>query len=128
MKIVGCFTEVEVILPRKTLIEQIERLNKKFLKQILSLSKTTADPAVCVLSGIVSIEGVVHKRALTLFCGVCRLSENSVEKQLARRQLSVKGYKSHSWQICIREILLKYELPQPWDLLESPPKMFTWKR
>ena len=64
MKIVGCFTEVEVVLPRKTLIEQIERLNKKFLKQILSLSKTTADPAVCVLSGTVSIEGVVHKKSI----------------------------------------------------------------
>lgn len=119
---------LEVVLPRKTLMEQIDRLHKKFLKQILSLPNTTADPAIYVLSGTIPIEGVVHKRALTLFGGICRLPENSIEKQLARRQLSVKGYKSHSWYICIREILLKYKLPQPWDLLESPPTKFAWKR
>ena len=30
--------------------------------------------------------------------------------------------------ICTREILLKYDLPQPWDLLKSPPTKFARKR
>ena len=57
---------LEVVLPRRELMEQIDRLHKKFLKQILSLPNTTANPAIYILSGTIPIEGVVHKRALTL--------------------------------------------------------------
>lgn len=44
-----------------------------------------------------------------------------IEKQLARRQLAVKGDKSRSWFICIESLLLKYKLPTPWKLLDMPP-------
>ena len=74
----------------------VDRLHKTFLKQILSLPNKTADPAIYILTGIIPIEGVVHKGALTEFGNVCKLQEDSIEKQLARRQLSVKGEKSQS--------------------------------
>ena len=48
-------------------------------------------------------------------------------KQLAGRQLSIKGEKSHSWYISIKDILLKhikYNLPLPLELLDLPPTSF----
>ena len=83
-----------------------------------------ADPAVYVLTGTIPIEAVVHKRALTLFVSICRLGDDSVEKQLARRQLSIKSF---SWFIAIRKLLIKYDLPHPWDLLDDPPTKTRWK-
>ena len=118
---------LEVLLPRKALIERFERIYKKFLKQILSLPNSTADPAIYILSGTILKEGVIHKRALILCGSICRLPEDSVEKKMARRQLSIKGEKSASWFIGVKDIFLKYDLPLPWDLLDSSPNELAWK-
>ena len=58
---------------------------------------TVADPAVCIPTETIPIEAVVQKRALTLYGSISRLSDNSMEKQLARGQLSVKNFGSNSW-------------------------------
>ena len=118
---------LEVVLPNRTLMDKLERVYKKFLKQVLSLPDTVADPAVYVLTGTIPIETVVHKRALTLFGSICRLGDDSVEKQLARRQLSIKSFSSHSWYIAIRKLLIKYDLQHPWDLLDDQPTKTRWK-
>ena len=78
---------MEVVLPRPKYIDLLEKFNKKFLKLIMSLPVTTADPAVYVLSGTLPVEATIHKRALTFFGSICRLPEASIEHQLARRQL-----------------------------------------
>ena len=57
----------------------------------LSLLASTASPAVYILTGILHAEAMVHKRIPALFESICRLSEESVEKRLARRQLSIKS-------------------------------------
>ena len=64
-----------------------------YLNMTLLLFDTFAVPAVYMLSGRAPIECVIHKRALTVYLNICRLNEDSDEKQLARRQLSVKGYR-----------------------------------
>ena len=58
---------MEVVTPKAALMERLERTYKNFIKQILSLLVTVADPAVYVLSGAVPVEAVIHKRALMLF-------------------------------------------------------------
>ena len=73
------------------------------LKQILSLPITVADLAVFILSGAMPIEAIIHKRILILYGSICRLDESSIEKQLARRQLTVKGVDSYSWYIEVRK-------------------------
>ena len=88
----------------------LERSNRKFLKHILGVS---ADPALYVFTGTIPVEGVIHKRARSLFGSVCRLEENSTEKKLAERQLVVKDSESHSWYIAIKKFLVKYDLPEP---------------
>ena len=116
---------LEVLLHRKVLQGKLNRTHKKFLKVIPKLLENVADPAVYVLPGTVPIECVIHKRALTLYGNICRLSEDAVEKQQARRQLFVKGYRGSSWFVEIRKLLHKYGLPPAWD---DPPSKFRWKR
>ena len=108
-------------------MDMLEKFNKEFLKMILSLPVTTADPAVYIISGTLPIEGIVHKRVLTFYGNICRLPKTSVEHQLAVRQLSVKPYDSHSWFIAVKEIFMKYDLPDPYEMLNSPPAMWKWK-
>ncbi|MEW8548514.1 MAG: reverse transcriptase domain-containing protein, partial [Candidatus Thiodiazotropha sp.] len=118
---------LEVVLSRKQLLDKLERFLRKILKSILSLPDTVAEPAVYVLSGLMPVEGIIHKRALTLFGNICRLSENSVEQRIAYRQLSIKSFSSNSWFICIKKLLVKYGLPGAVELLESPPTKYRWR-
>lgn len=119
---------LEVVLPKPALVDKLNRTYKKIIKEILSLPVTAADPAVYILSGALPIEGIIHKRTLILFGSICRLDESSVEKQLARRQLAVKCSNSNSWYIEVRKILVKYDLPSCWDLLDHPVKKDRWRR
>lgn len=119
---------MEIVLPKQKYMDMLEKFNKKFLKLILSLPVTAADPSVYVLSGTLPIEATIHKRVLTFFGNISRLSKISIEHQLAVRQLSVKSFSSHSWFIAVKEIFMKYNLPDPLNLLENPPTKFQWKK
>ena len=108
-------------------MEKLERTYKQFIKQILSLPVTVADPAVYILSGIIPIEAVIHKRALVLFGSLCRLDEDSVEKRVACRQLCVKSFESNSWLTAVRKMFLRYDLPDCWNVVDTPPSKLPWK-
>ena len=111
---------LEVIIPKPVLVDKVSRAYKKMLKQVLSFPSTVAYPSVYVISGALPIEGIIHKRVLVFYGSLCRLPESSTEKQLARRQLAVKDHHSNSWYVAVRNILVKYNLPSCWDLLENP--------
>ena len=61
-------------------MDMLERSNRKFLKHILGVPDTTADPAVYVLTGTITVVGVIHKCVRSLFGSVCRLGEFDGEK------------------------------------------------
>ena len=119
---------MELVLLKQKYMDTLERFNKKFLKLILSVPVNTADSAAYVLSGTLPIETVIHKRVLTFFGNICRLPKTSIEHQLAVRQLSIKSFSSHRWFVVVKEIFLKYSLPDPYDLLDNPPTKFHSKR
>ena len=100
---------IEVVLPKQKYMDMLEKFNKMFLKLILSLPLSTADPAVYVLSGT-QTRRYLHKRVLTFWGNICRLPKSSIEHQLAVRQLSIKSFGSHSWFIAVKEIFMKYSL------------------
>ena len=52
---------MEVVFPRPTYMEVLEKFNKHNLKHIMSLPVTTADPAVYILSGNLPIEAMIHQ-------------------------------------------------------------------
>ena len=55
---------LEVVLSRKSLMEKIDKLYKKFPKQILSLPNTVADLAVYILSGSIQLKGRCIRKPL----------------------------------------------------------------
>ena len=122
------FYGLEVILPTEKALDTLEIQFKKLLKQILSLPCTTADPAVYLLSGLLPAEALIHKRMLTLYGNITRLSDDSVEKRLASRQLEVKTFKSHSWFIAVKKVLILYDLPSTESLLDNPLGKLEWKK
>ena len=118
---------LEVILPGKTLVQKMEMYQRKLLKQVLSLPQNTPDCAIYLLTGFLPIEIQIEKKALILYNNICNLGDNAIEKDLARRQLSVKKNNSNSWFIEIKKILLKYNLSDPIDLLDNPKNKNVWR-
>ena len=102
---------LEVIVPTGKTLTVLETQYKRFIKQVLSIPTTIADSAVYLLNGALLVEAVIHKRILSLFGNIMRLPNESIELQLIKRQLETKTYKSHSWFIVVKKVLLEYELP-----------------
>ena len=79
-------------MPTVVHLDKLDRIHKKFIKQIFSLPQSVADPAIYIIAGALPVEAIIHTRVLTLFGSISRFEESSIEKSLARRQLSVKSY------------------------------------
>jgi hypothetical protein len=101
---------MELVIPKTTALEQLERYQKKLLKQVLLLPPNTPEPAVYLLSGTLPVEAQLHIRALNFFNNICNQEEKSIEKLLARQQLRTKTINSNSWFIEIKKMLIKYNL------------------
>jgi hypothetical protein len=117
---------MELIIPKATPLIQLELFQKRMLKQLLSLPTRTADAAVYVLSGLLPVEAQIHIRTLVLFNNICNQADNSIEKNLARKQLIVKSNESSSWFIEIKYILRKYILQEASWYLDNSPKKSVW--
>ena len=63
---------------------------------------------------------------INLFGNIIRNYE-SIERDIAIRQLATKPKTSDSWFIEIVKLLELYELPSPHDLIVSPPNKLQWK-
>ncbi|VDI04475.1 Hypothetical predicted protein [Mytilus galloprovincialis] len=99
----------------------------KLMKQIQHLPERTANTGTLLLLGQIPIEAVVHKRMLCNFRNIVA-NKNSVEYNIANRQLAIKSKDSKSWFIRIVELTDKYELPSPHELLVNPPCKYKWKK
>ena len=117
---------MELIIPQSAQLEQLEKFQKKMLKQLLSLPINTPDPAIFILTGILQVEAQIHIKSLSFFNNICNKPETSVEKKLARRQLAVKTFKSNSWFIAIEKILMKYNFKDCNYNLDNPMKKEKW--
>ena len=115
-------------LPKKKHIDKLDTFFKTLLKQLLSFRTQTADPVLYILTGLLPIESQIHIKALNFFNNICLLSEETVEKRLARRQIAIKTSKSASWFIEIKKLLWFYDLPDIDLLLECPVPRFSWKK
>ena len=68
----------EVSLPKGKNLETLEVYLRTCLKQILTLPKNTSSPAIYILTGYLPVEALIHKRALSLFGGICHMPESAV--------------------------------------------------
>lgn len=117
---------LELILPHGKYLEKLEIAQKRLLKQILALPNSVADIAVYILTGILPVEAQIHIRALGLFNNISQQPENSIEKALARRQLTLKPDTSSSWFINIKLILRKYDMNEAVYYLNNPQRKTIW--
>ncbi|CAG2246674.1 unnamed protein product [Mytilus edulis] len=118
---------LEVILLSKTDISNLTIYFVKLLKRIQHLPDRTANAAVLLLIGQIHIEAEIHKRILGIFRNIID-NDNSVERDLAFRQLAMKSDSSNSWFRKVVIITELYDLPSPHDLLVSPPSKSKWKK
>lgn len=119
---------IEILQPTKANLDKMEHFLKSLLKRILSLPPNSSDAALYVITGILPIEAQLDLKSLTLFNNICRQDPSSLEKAIAIRQSQMKDQNSSSWFIGIKNLLMKYSLKHPLELLNSPPSKHDWKR
>ncbi|CAG2232770.1 unnamed protein product [Mytilus edulis] len=88
---------LEIVIPRGRCLETLNIQFKKFLKQLLSLPKTVADPAIYMISGMLPVEAQIDVKILTFYGNITRQGKSSIEWQLAERQLNVNVILLHKY-------------------------------
>ena len=92
----------------------------------MRLPTGTPKCVVCFLSGTLPAAALLHLRQLSLFGMVARMPNNILHR--IGRNILISGKPSHKyWFFQIRELCLKYALPQPLSLLEYPPQKEAFK-
>ena len=118
---------LEAVILQEVDYRELETFYKTLLRQIQHLPESTATPAIYLLLGSITLEGLIHIKMLTFFGSVLR-REGSTDNQVIKRQLAMKDLTSSSWVVQIRTILHKYQLPSAYKLAQNPPEKLKWKR
>lgn len=119
---------LEVVTMKKSDVQRLELFQRKFLRRIQFLPESPF-PATCAIYAIIGakpVEFILDQAILTLFGSILR-DEDSIEYRLAVRQLAMKSLTATSWFSNVRRILMKYDLPSAYDLLENPLSKSSWK-
>ena len=92
-------------------IENLEKIQRKSLRQIQGLPDKTPNCITLALLGVLPLDTVIHKKnSLNLFIGIASNS-NFIEYDIAMRQLAMKTPDEKSWFNIVRSILGTYTLP-----------------
>ena len=62
-----------------------------------------------------------------MYANICRTT-NSIEREIAERQLGMKAINDNSWFSKLKQILAIYELPSSHNILDLPPTKNAWKK
>ena len=117
---------LEVQLLKNKDIENLEKFQRKCLKQIQGLPDNTSNTACLALLGILPVEVLLHKNLLNMFVNMIR-NENSIEYEIAQRQLVMRESPRESIFTHIQSISAQYGLPSVFELLNDPPAKEAWK-
>jgi len=118
---------MEILIPPLKFVQQLELFQKKLLKQILSVPQNTADAAIYILTGFLPIQEQIDIKVLNFYNNICLQDDEQTEKNLARRQLTMKDPNSASWFSDVRKIFWKYDLTTPETILDNPYSKQEWK-
>ena len=105
--------------------------HRQTLRCLQHFPKSTAVPALHLLSGIAPVEALLDIRMLTFFRSALVVNTNNPPltfiRQLVIHQLATKDLQSASWTAKIKKLLAKYQLPTPADIVADPPSKDEWK-
>ena len=107
-------------------IQQLEQLQRSIMKRIQCLPVGTATSAAYGLLGIRPIQQELDIRKLTLL-GSVLLNKNTLEYEIAQRQLAVKSIESKSRFADCTRLLYKYNLPNIYQVIDNIESLEGWK-
>ena len=99
---------------------------KRTIQNILKLGVNSSPSVVYFVAGSLPGAAILELKQLSLFGMVCRLLTNPIN--FHAKQILLSASASHSWFGKVRDLLLKYQLPHPLDLLHSPPTKECYKK
>ena len=104
--------------------------HRKNIRCLLHLPKSTAIPALYLLSGMLPIEALIHTRILLLFrsitSGNASILPVAYIQEIITRQLAMKDLDSRSWCTIVKKLLTQYDLPPASTILERKPRKIEW--
>ena len=109
------------------LITKLETFQNKIVKQLLGLTNGTPQCAILLLTGLPTIEVVLHLKVLGMLWNIIN-ANYSIENSILLRQLAVKDWSSNSWLVYVRKLLSRYDLPTIYSLMDDLPSRRHWKR
>ena len=115
-----------LVLSKKEL-DVLDRHQRLMLCRLQKLNRNTPACVVYFLSGTLPISAIVHLRQLSLIGMIARLGKNSILREIGANIL-LSDDKRKSWFLQVRDLTLKYSLPDPLQILGSPPTKITWKK
>ena len=108
-------------------LQQLSHFQTKSLKQLQWLPERCSTAAVYLLLGAETIEALIHKKMIGFFGQITR-DKDSLENQIAYRQIAIYDLNSKSWFSRLKVVLAKYNLPSALHLLEHPMKKEHFKK
>ncbi len=120
---------LEVIIHVPKYISLLQDAQDYFLKQIAGLPTSgVAAYTTELLTGMLPVEAIAHKRTLGLLGNVVAQS-GSLEIQIITRQsLHVQMTNKLCWVAQAKRLLALYDLPSILALIQSPPSKLHWKQ
>ena len=110
--------------PEITLVDQHY---KDTLQNLQKLHQNTPRSVTFFLAGCLPAQAILHMNQLSLFGMITRLREDPLNLH-ARNVLTSFKSSSRSWFFQVRDLCIKYMLPHPLVLLESPPSKPFFKK
>lgn len=107
-----------------TNIRKLETAHRSVLRNIQSLPKRTAIPALHILLGVLPIQAVIEQKQMS---AIVSLANNDTILDVIIRQLASKSQDSHSWVISTQKLLHKYQLPNFLEIISSKVEKCQWK-
>ena len=105
---------------RQPSLQPLIIFQRKTIRSILKLSKTSSIPALHFLTGELPIEGKIHRDVFSLFFGVWS-NPNTKIYDIVNYLLKMSTDNSRTWSIFLRQISTKYGLNDPLTCLKKDP-------
>lgn len=108
-------------------LKKLDSYQVKALKQIQHLPDRAPNAAITAIMGIPPLTAQIHKATINLLYSTLK-STDSIEHEVATRQLAVKRIEDGSFFSRARRLLILYDLPSAYSLLSETPDEEPWKK
>ena len=102
---------------RETCLQPLIVFQRKTLRSILKLSKTSCIPALHFLTGELPIQAKIHRDIFSIFFSIWKNPQTKIH-EIVSYLLKMSTNNSRTWSIFVRQLSNKYNLTDPSDCLK----------